>query len=76
CKGCKKILMLHQPPFNSGIDAIGNANSGNKTTKKFILKNKIDYVIAGHIHETSGLECRKKDTIYINPGPFGRIINL
>jgi putative phosphoesterase len=72
----KKIMMLHQPPYNSGIDHIYGAYVGNKTTKKFIKKNKIDYVFAGHLHETSGKEHKTRSTIYINPGPWGKIITI
>jgi putative phosphoesterase len=76
CQNCKKIVMLHQPPYKSGIDLVYGEYAGNKTTKDFIIKNDIDYVFAGHIHETAGLEYKTKKTKYINPGPFGKIIEI
>lgn len=75
-KHCKKILVLHQPPHKSGIDLIYGVNSGNMTTKKFVEKHKIHIVFAGHLHENSGMEFTIKETKYINPGPFGKIISL
>jgi Icc-related predicted phosphoesterase len=71
-----KILLLHQPPYKSGIDFIYNDYAGNKTTKDFILKNKIKYVFAGHLHENSGLSFDKKGIKYINPGPEGMIFKF
>jgi len=72
----KKILMLHQPPHNSGIDIIYGDFAGNKTTKRFIEKHKIHLVLAGHLHENSGKMHEHKGTKYINPGPNGMIIEI
>ena len=72
----KKILLLHQPPHKSGIDLVYGEHAGNINTKRFIEKHKIHVVIAGHLHENSGMEYTIKETKYINPGPFGKIINI
>jgi putative phosphoesterase len=74
CKNCRKIMILHQPPYKSGIDKVYGEYAGNLSTKKFITKNKIDYVFAGHLHETSGEEHKIGPTTYINPGPWGIIL--
>lgn len=71
-----KILILHQPPYDSGIDLIYEAFAGNMTTKKFIVKNRINYVFAGHLHENFGLSFEKDGIKYINPGPEGMIFNF
>ena len=71
-----KIIILHQPPHKSGIDLIYGEHAGNKTTKDFIKKHKIHFVFAGHLHENSGKEFKKKSTNYVNPGPYGKIINI
>lgn len=75
-KNCKKLLLLHQPPHRSGIDLVYGEHAGNKTTKTFIDKHKIEFVVAGHLHENSGKEFTMKRTRYINPGPWGKIITI
>jgi len=75
-KECKKIILLHQPPHKSGIDLIYGEHAGNKTTKKFIEKHKIHLVFAGHLHENSGEEFEIRSTKYVNPGPYGKIIDI
>ena len=75
-KDVKKILLLHQPPHNSGIDMVYGEFAGNKTTKKFVEKYKIEFVFAGHLHENSGKEFNIKGTRYINPGPYGKIVEI
>jgi len=71
-----KILMLHQPPHKSHIDVIYGEHAGNKSTKRFIVKNKLQFVFAGHLHENSGVKHKTKHTHYINPGPYGEIIEI
>ncbi|MCB9358320.1 metallophosphoesterase family protein [Candidatus Woesearchaeota archaeon] len=75
-KDTVKIILLHQPPHKSGIDFIYGENAGCKTTKKFIEKHKIHFAIAGHLHETAGMDFDIKGTKYINPGPTGVIIEI
>ncbi len=71
-----KIILLHQPPHKSGIDLIYGDHAGNKTTKRFIEKNKLHYVFAGHLHENAGLDFNIKGVKYINPGPEGMIFEF
>ena len=75
-KKSKTILLLHGPPFNSKVDLVGDQQSGNKTYREFYIKNHIDFVFSGHIHEASGTVAHIKETTLINPGPKGVIIDL
>ncbi len=72
----KVVLLLHGPPFNSKVDAVGDQSSGNKSFRDFYIKNHIDYVFSGHIHEASGAIAHIKNTILVNPGPKGVILDL
>jgi len=72
----KIILVTHAPPYKTKIDRIGKESCGNKSIKNFILKVKPDLVISGHLHENSGKKDKISTTIVINPGPFGKIINI
>ncbi len=72
----KIILLTHAPPYKTKLDKIGSEACGNKSIKNFILKTKPDLVICGHLHENAGKEDKIKKTKLINPGPFGKIINI
>ena len=51
-------------------------HAGCKNTKIFAEKYNVHFVFAGHLHENSGTEYKIKSTRYINPGPFGKIIEI
>lgn len=75
-KDNKIILVTHAPPYKTKIDKIMDEYCGNKSIKNFILKVKPDLVISGHLHENAGKEDKIGKTKLINPGPFGKIINI
>lgn len=72
----KIVLVTHAPPYKTKIDKIMNEPCGNKSIKNFILKVKPDLVIAGHLHENAGKEDKIGKIKIMNPGPFGKIINI
>ncbi|MFH1641799.1 MAG: metallophosphoesterase [Nanoarchaeota archaeon] len=72
----KVILVTHAPPYKTKIDDIAGEPCGNKNIKKFILKNKPDLVISGHLHENAGKEDRIGKTLIVNPGPYGKILEI
>ena len=75
-KNKKIILLTHAPPHNTKIDFVHNEHVGCKTFKKFITQNKPIMAISGHIHETCGKQDFIGKTLVINPGPFGRVIDI
>ncbi len=75
-KDKKTILITHAPPYKTKLDNIMGEPCGNKSIKNFIKKVNIHLVISGHLHENAGKEDKVKNTIIINPGPLGKIINL
>lgn len=72
----KIILLIHGPPYGTKVDKIIGQFSGNKDITDFIKKNKVDYVICGHLHENFGKKDKIKRAIVMNPGPYGKIIKL
>lgn len=72
----KTILLLHGPPYGSRIDMISDQHCGNKSFRDFYLKYKIDYVFAGHIHESAGRIEYTNGTTLINPGPAGVLLEM
>ena len=72
----KIILLTHAPPYKTKLDRLASGFCGNKSIRHFLEKNRIDLSICGHIHENFGKEDRIKKTRIINPGPFGRFIEI
>ena len=75
-KSKKIIFITHAPPYKTKLDLVAGSHCGNKTFRNFILKNKIDLCICGHLHENFGKEDKIKKTKVINPGPFGKIVTI
>ncbi len=75
-KSKKIIFVTHAPPFGTKLDLIVTSHCGNKTFRRFINKNRINICICGHLHENFGKEDRIKKTRIINPGPYGKILEI
>lgn len=75
-KDKKTILVTHAPPYKTKLDNIMGEAYGNKSIKNFIKKVNLHLVISGHLHENAGKQDRIKNTIIINPGPYGKIISI
>ena len=72
----KIILLTHAPPYGTRLDKLGKNHVGNRSFRKFIEKNKIDLHVCGHLHENFGKEDKIGITKVINPGLFGKIIEI
>jgi len=75
-KDKKIIFITHAPPYKTNLDLVVSSHCGNKTLKHFIVRNKVDLHICGHLHENFGKKDRIKGTDIINPGPYGKIIRI
>lgn len=74
--GKNMILMTHAPPYKTKLDHVHNTHVGCKSFRKFITTNNVILAISGHIHETAGKQDKIGNTLLVNPGPFGVIIEL
>lgn len=73
----KKIVFLtHAPPYKTKLDKLMQGHCGNKSFRNFVEKNKVDLMICGHLHENFGKEDKINKTKVINPGPFGKIVEI
>ncbi len=72
----KLILVTHAPPHKTRLDEIMGGHCGNKSIKRFIVRHKPSLAICGHIHENEGKEDHVGKTRVVNPGPYGKIINV
>jgi len=75
-KDKKIILVTHAPPYKTKLDLIVDQHCGNKTLRTFIIKNRVDLHICGHLHENFGKRDKVKKTEIINPGPYGKVIKI
>ncbi len=72
----KIVLVLHSPPFATTVDKVDKRHTGNKDFRSFIERIKPKMVICGHIHETAGKKDKIGETIVINPGWEGMVVEL
>lgn len=70
------VLLLHGPPYGTKLDRIGKSFVGNQSYRILIENSAFDLVFCGHIHENAGKKDRIQNTVIINPGPSGMILNL
>jgi len=75
-KDKKIILITHAPPYGTKLDRLGKNHVGNKSFRQFIEKYSIDLAVSGHLHENFGKEDKIKNTKVINPGPFGKLVEV
>ena len=70
------VLITHAPPYKTKLDMIFKEHHGNKSIRTFIKENKIDLSFSGHLHENNNQQDKINKSTVINPGPYGRIINI
>lgn len=75
-KNKKIVLLTHAPPYKTKLDNIMGSWCGNKNLKEFIVKNKPDLVVCGHLHENAGKADFVGKSRIINPGAEGMIVKI
>lgn len=75
--GKKVVLVTHAPPFDTGLDYLPRlGNRGNKSIRKFIDEINPVLCISGHLHENAGKLFKLENSVLINPGPLGKLIEV
>ncbi|MBT5274768.1 hypothetical protein HOH11_00655 [Candidatus Woesearchaeota archaeon] len=74
----KVVFITHRPAYGTKCDFMTEIQEyvGATNITEFIKKNPIDLHICGHIHECFNTRDKIGDTITVNPGPEGTIINI
>lgn len=76
-KGDLVVFLLHQPPFGTILDELyDGVHVGSQSFTKAIDEVQPQLVFAGHIHECFGKYEERGDSMLIDPGPYGAIIEL
>tara|TARA_Y100000310_G_scaffold342731_1_gene447130 strand:+ start:1527 stop:2114 length:588 start_codon:yes stop_codon:yes gene_type:complete len=71
-----KIFVSHGPPYGTKLDDIKGEHCGDKELRKAIKKYKPQLFICGHFHDNFGKQQVLKQTLMINPGPTGKILEI
>jgi len=73
------VLLTHAPVHNTKADTLWSGEHvGCKSFREFIEKHskKIVLALSGHIHDSFYTADKVKDTIVMNPGPTGTLIEI
>ena len=71
------IWLDHPPPRDTATDNLGEDwHVGSESYRKLIDQFQPRYAFCGHIHETFGMEDIVGETIIINSGPTGKLLEL
>jgi hypothetical protein len=72
----KKLLVTHIHPAGTLMESFSQFVKGSQGLRKAIDATKPDIVVCGHVHEAEGIEEKIGNTLVINVGKKGRLIEL
>lgn len=72
----KKIMVTHIHPAGSLMEKFSHWVSGSKGLRRAIETFKPDVLICGHVHEAEGIEEKIGNTLVLNVGKKGKIIEI
>ncbi|HLC86387.1 MAG TPA: metallophosphoesterase [Candidatus Nanoarchaeia archaeon] len=72
----KIIFVAHAPVYNTKLDLLHGSHCGSKSSRDFLDKVNPVLVLCGHIHENEKKHDKIKNSLIINPGSDGMIIEI
>ena len=72
----KKLLVTHIHPAGTLMESFSQFVKGSVGLRKAIESTKPDIVLCGHVHEAEGIEEKIGNTLVINVGKKGKLIEL
>lgn len=71
------ILLVHAPPYGTKLDLLPYfGHVGSKSATKAIKELKPKLVLCGHLHENFKKMDKIGQTLIVNPGPDGMIVEI
>ena len=70
------IILFHGPPFATALDELIFGHVGNESYNLIIEDFKPKLVVCGHLHENFKKSDSIGESIIINPGPDGEVLNV
>lgn len=75
--GDKVIFVTHAPPHNTELDYLPLfGHVGCRSIAKAIKELKPQFFLCGHLHENFNVSQKIGQTVMLNPGPLGTLIEL
>ncbi len=76
-EGEERVLFVsHIPPFGTSLDLLIDRHVGNELLTILIYEIKPILYVCGHLHENFGMKEKILETLIINPGPYGEVIEI
>ena len=72
----KLIFVTHAPIYNTKLDYLYSSHRGCKSSRKFIEKFKPVITFCGHFHENENKKDKIKNSLIINPGHKGTLVEI
>jgi len=72
----KRLLVAHVHPSGTIMESFSQFVKGSIGLRKAIESTKPDVVLCGHVHEAEGIEEKIGNTLVINVGKKGKIIDF
>jgi len=71
------ILVSHSPPFNTTLDLTHSGDHvGSMELRRFIEEESPLLCLCGHVHERAGLSEKIGETLVVNPGARGTVLEV
>ena len=75
-KSKKKIMITHVHPAGTLMEKLSSFVPGSSGVKKAVQQLKPDILLCSHVHEAEGIEEKIGNTLVINVGRKGKIIEV
>ena len=73
----RPILICHAPPYGTPLDRIKDGlHAGSHAVRAFIETKQPEYFFCGHIHEAEGRQARLGQTLAVNVGKRGYLLEI
>lgn len=75
--GCPEgaVLVTHSPPHGLA-DRAGGRHLGSRAVRETVERTRPRLVVCGHIHDSWGAGERAGDTLVVNAGPHGTLVEI
>ncbi len=71
------VLICHAPPLGTPLDRVKEGlHAGSSSVRAFIERHQPEYFFCGHIHEAEGVSAKLGETLGVNVGKRGYLLEL
>ncbi|MFH0977913.1 MAG: metallophosphoesterase [Candidatus Woesearchaeota archaeon] len=70
------VVVTHAAPYKTRLDLLFGKHHGNESVRGFIERLRPNIAVCGHFHENQGKQDKIGNSLIINPGHDGRIVEI